>query len=57
MMSARSGRLTAFDHALNAAVLLGQVALQHGDRVGLLAFDRGTRVWLPPKGGSVPRTG
>ena len=39
MMSARSGSLTAFDHALNAAVLLGQVALQHGDRVGLLAFD------------------
>lgn len=51
MMSARSGTLTAFDHALNAAVLLGQVALQHGDRVGLLAFDRTTRVWLPPKGG------
>lgn len=51
MMSARSGTLTAFDHALNAAVLLGQVALRHGDRVGLLAFDRGVRAWLPPKGG------
>lgn len=52
MMSARSGALTAFDHALNAAVLLGQVALQHGDRVGLLAFDGGVRAWLPPKGGA-----
>lgn len=51
MMSARSGALTAFDHALNAAVLLGQVALRHGDRVGLLAFDRAARVWLPPQGG------
>jgi uncharacterized protein (DUF58 family) len=30
MMSARSGELTAFDHALNAAVMMGQVALRHG---------------------------
>lgn len=52
MMSATSGGLTVFDHALNAAVLLGQVALKHGDRVGLLAFDREVRVWLPPKGGA-----
>jgi uncharacterized protein (DUF58 family) len=52
MMSARSGGLRAFDHALNAAVLLGQVALTHGDRVGLLAFDREVRVWLPPRGGA-----
>ncbi len=52
MMSARSGSLTAFDHALNAAVLLGQVALKHGDRVGLLAFDREMRVWLPPRAGN-----
>jgi len=51
MMSARSGGLTAFDHALNAAVLLGQVALKHGDRVGLLAFDRTVRAWLPPRAG------
>ena len=48
MMSARSGALTAFDHALNAAVLLGQRALRHGDRVGLLAFDSKPRVWLAP---------
>ena len=55
MMSARSGSLTVFDHALNAAVMMGQVALRHGDRVGLLAFDRGVRAWLPPRGGA--RTG
>ncbi len=51
-MSGTSGGLTHFDHALNAAVLLGQVALRHGDRVGLLAFDRRVRVWLPPRGGA-----
>ena len=52
MMSSRSGGLTAFDRALNAAILLGQVAARHGDRVGLLAFDDRPRVWLPPKAGS-----
>jgi len=57
MMSARlegaaGGGLTAFDHALNAAVMMGQVALRHGDRVGLLAFDRKVRAWLPPKAGA-----
>ena len=52
MMSAQAGDLTAFDHALNAAMMMGQVALRHGDRVGLLAFDHKIRVWLPPKGGA-----
>lgn len=52
MMSARSGELTAFDHALNATVILGQTALRHGDRVGLLAFDDQVRAWLPPRGGA-----
>jgi len=52
MMSARSGSLTTFDHALNAALMMGQVALRHGDRVGLLAFDRRVRAWLSPRGGA-----
>lgn len=52
MASARYGELTAFDHALDAALTLGQVALRHGDRVGLLAFDDRVRAWLPPKGGA-----
>lgn len=51
MMGARCGDLTAFDHALNAAVLLGQTALRHGDRVGLMAFDSEVRTWLPPRSG------
>lgn len=52
MMSARNGAMSSFDHALNAALMMGQVALRHGDRVGLMAFDRTIRVWLPPKGGA-----
>lgn len=52
MMAGRLGELTAFDHALNAALMMGQVALRHGDRVGLLVFDREVRVWMPPRGGS-----
>lgn len=52
MMSAGNGELTSFDHALNAALMMGQVALRHGDRVGLLAFDDKVRAWLPPKGGA-----
>lgn len=52
MTSADHGGLTAFDHALDAALSMGQVALKHGDRVGLLAFDDKIRAWLPPKGGA-----
>lgn len=57
MMTGRVGSggesaLTAFDHALNAALMMGQTALRHGDRVGLLAFDTDVRVWLKPKGGA-----
>ncbi len=52
MMSGQVGAMTAFDHALNAAMMLAQVALRHGDRVGLLAFDRQVRAWHPPRGGA-----
>lgn len=52
MMSAQIGELTAFDHALDAAVTMGQVALRHGDRVGILVYDDQVRAWLPPKSGA-----
>lgn len=52
MMSAQTGSMTAFDHALDAAVMMGQVALRHGDRVGILVYDDTIRAWLPPKGGA-----
>lgn len=51
MMSADFGGLTAFDHALNAALMMGQMALRKGDRVGLLAFDSKVRTWIPPRSG------
>ncbi len=40
------------DHAIQAALLLGFVALRTGDRVGLHAFDERPRLWLPPVGGA-----
>ena len=52
LMTGKCGDLTAFDHALNAALMMGQMALRHGDRVGMLVFDAKVRVWLPPKGGA-----
>jgi uncharacterized protein (DUF58 family) len=47
-------KLTSVDHALNAALLVADVALRGGDRAGLLAFDDMPRVFLRPEGG---RTG
>jgi uncharacterized protein (DUF58 family) len=48
MMSAEVQGLTQFDHALNAALMLGHVAARTGDRVGLLAFGRGLEAYVPP---------
>jgi uncharacterized protein (DUF58 family) len=39
--------LTKLDHALNAALLLAQVASQRGDRVALLAYTDDIRVFVP----------
>lgn len=43
---------TKLDHALDAALQLAAVALQRGDRVGVLAFDAGTRAWVAPRRGA-----
>jgi uncharacterized protein (DUF58 family) len=48
MMSAEVQGLTQFDHALNAALMLGHVAARTGDRVGLLAFGTGLEAYVPP---------
>lgn len=40
------------DHALDAALELAAVALQEGDRVGLLAFDSEVRAWVAPRRGA-----
>jgi uncharacterized protein (DUF58 family) len=51
------GGLSRLDHAVNAALLLGYVALRSGDRVGLFGFDERVRCWAAPQGGahSFPR--
>jgi uncharacterized protein (DUF58 family) len=43
---------TKLDHALDAALQLAAVALQEGDRVGVLAFDSQVRAWVPPTRGA-----
>ena len=46
-MRAKDDELSHFDHALNATLLAGYVALQEGDAVGLLTFA-GEERWIPP---------
>ncbi len=50
-MTAESCGIPIFDRALNAALWLGQLAVQAGDHVGLVAFDSQVRSWLAPVGG------
>src|SRR5690606_31774235 len=46
-MRTLDGELSHFDHALNAVLLTGYVALRQGDAVGLMTFAGSDR-WLPP---------
>lgn len=39
------------EHIINAALLLTQIALKNGDRVGLLGFGKDIRLHLPPEKG------
>jgi uncharacterized protein (DUF58 family) len=52
LMRARVKNLSKLDYAVNAALTLTQVALYSGDRVGLLAYGRGTRQRVPAARGS-----
>lgn len=40
------------DHAVDATLRLAKVALEQGDMVGVLAFGRDVKVWLPPRKGA-----
>jgi uncharacterized protein (DUF58 family) len=42
---------TKLDHALDAALQIAAVALQEGDRVGILAFDARVLTFVPPARG------
>jgi len=51
LMTAPAGLLTKLDHAVNAALLLGWLAQQQGDRVGLIAFTDQVDSFLAPQRG------
>jgi uncharacterized protein (DUF58 family) len=51
LMTGLDAGLSRFDHALNATLMLAHVAARGGDRVGVLGFDAGVRVFVPPAGG------
>ncbi|MDX9974672.1 MAG: DUF58 domain-containing protein [FCB group bacterium] len=51
LMAGRVGEGTKLDHALDAALMAAGVALDGGDRCGLLVFDDDVISFLPPRGG------
>lgn len=51
LMTARIGKLTKLDHAVNAALSIGYVAAAGGDNIGLVAFSRSVVSYLPPRRG------
>jgi uncharacterized protein (DUF58 family) len=51
LMTARIGKLTKLDHAINATLSIGYVAVAGGDNVGLVAFARKVVSYLPPRRG------
>jgi uncharacterized protein (DUF58 family) len=51
LMTARIGKLTKLDHAINAALSIAYVAAAGGDNVGLLVFSRRVISYLPPRRG------
>lgn len=53
LMRTRVGNASKLDHAVNAALTLGQVALLTGDRVGLLAYGRTVQQRIPAQRGSM----
>jgi uncharacterized protein (DUF58 family) len=52
LMTARIGKLSKLDHAVNATLSIAYVAAAGGDNVGLVAFSRRVVSYLPPRRGS-----
>jgi len=50
-MTQLAGRFSRFEHVLSAALLLCDVAVTSGDRVGMIAFDDRIRAFVPPSRG------
>jgi len=51
LMTARIGKLSKLDHAVNATLSIAYVAAAGGDNVGLVAFSRRVVSYLPPSRG------
>lgn len=51
LMTSRIEHLSKLDHAINAALSIGYVAVSGGDNIGLLVFTRQVNAWLPPQRG------
>jgi uncharacterized protein (DUF58 family) len=47
MMAGRVGKLAKLDYAINAALMLAHVALQNGDRVGMMTVSDDVDAYLP----------
>jgi uncharacterized protein (DUF58 family) len=48
LMTQLAGDHSRFEHALSSALILADVALSNGDRVGVIVFDDDIRAWVPP---------
>ncbi len=51
MMTNLASGLSLLDHSLNAMLMLGYVALNRGDSVGMIAFSDAVHSYVPPRGG------
>lgn len=51
MMRSPVGDVAKMDYAINAVLLLAFVAVQKGDRIGLMTFADSVQSWLAPRGG------
>jgi uncharacterized protein (DUF58 family) len=49
LMTSRIDHLSKLDHAINAALAIGYVAVRGGDNVGLVVFNREVTTYLPPE--------
>jgi uncharacterized protein (DUF58 family) len=52
LMTQLAGALPRFEYALSSALVLADVAVHSGDRVGLLLFDDEVRAFVPPDKGT-----
>ncbi|MFL5563238.1 MAG: DUF58 domain-containing protein [Gemmatimonadaceae bacterium] len=48
LMTQLAGDRSRFEYALSSALILADVALSNGDRVGVIVFDDDIRAWVPP---------